>query len=449
MFSRILIANRGEIALRVMRACRSLGIQTVAVYSEADRDSLHLKYADRTICIGPPQAAKSYLNVFNIMSAAVVTDVDAIHPGYGFLAENAHFADICRQCQIEFIGPSSDAMRSLGNKARAREIAQAAGVPIVPGSSSIIDEDRKALEIARSIGYPVMIKAASGGGGRGMRMARNDASLIQFLSAARREAEVSFGDPSVYIEKYITRARHVEVQILADNFGNVVHLGERDCTVQRRHQKLIEESPSPAVTPETRAQLCSDAVRLMKAAAYTNAGTVEFLYDLDTKQYYFIEVNTRVQVEHPVTEMVTGVDIVQAQIKIAAGEKLPFTQADIQFSGHCMEFRVNAEDPYNNFAPSPGLISMHSKPQGSGVRVDTHVFTGYRVPPNYDSLLSKLVIKGNDRADVIRLASRALSEYIIEGVKTTIPFYRTILGNDTFKSGEYSTSFIDSYFTHL
>ncbi|GAB4155811.1 MAG: acetyl-CoA carboxylase biotin carboxylase subunit [Planctomycetota bacterium] len=449
MFSRILIANRGEIALRIIRACRSLGVQTVAVYSEADRDSLPLKYADRKICIGPAQPSKSYLNIFNIMSAAVVSDVDAIHPGYGFLAENAHFAEICEQCQIEFIGPSPETMRMLGNKARARELAQQTGVPVVPGSSSIIDDDRKALEIARSIGYPVMIKAASGGGGRGMRMARNDASLKQFLSAARREAEASFGDPSVYVEKYVQRARHIEVQILADSFGNVVHLGERDCTLQRRHQKLIEESPSPAISSEMRKRLCADAVKLMKAAGYVNAGTVEFLYDLDTEQYYFIEVNTRVQVEHPVSEMVSGVDIVQAQLKIASGEKLPFRQEDIQLQGHAIELRINAEDPYNNFAPSPGLVTLHSKPQGEGIRVDTHLFTGYMVSPHYDSLLSKLIVHADTREEATELAIRALNEYIIEGIKTTVPFYRTLLENERFRSGAYTTSFIDNYFQHL
>ncbi len=446
MFSKILIANRGEIAYRVIRACRKLGISTVVAFSEADRDSLPLKYADKTICIGPPPASKSYLNIPNIMSAAVVMDVEAIHPGYGFLAENSHFAEIVRQCQIEFIGPSVDAMRNLGNKAIAREIAQKAGVPVVPGSKSVLDDDRKALDVAREIGYPVMIKAAAGGGGRGMRMASNDASLLQFISAARREAESSFGDPSVYVEKYIFRARHIEVQILADNFGNVVHLGERDCTLQRRHQKLLEESPSVAIDAETRARICADAVKLMKVANYSNAGTVEFLYDIDNKRYYFIEVNARVQVEHPVSEAVSGIDIVEQQIRIASGERLSITQSDIENEGHAIEFRINAEDPYNKFSPAPGRVSFHSPAQGPGIRVDTHLFSGYNIPPNYDSLLAKLIVHGRDRADAINKAKAALNEYIIEGVKTTIPFFKTILERQVFKSGDYDTRYIDTSF---
>ncbi|MDZ7816334.1 MAG: acetyl-CoA carboxylase biotin carboxylase subunit [Planctomycetota bacterium] len=449
MFSRVLIANRGEIALRIMRACRSLGIETVAVFSEADRTSLHVKYADKAICIGPPPANRSYLNIFNIMSAAVVSDVDAIHPGYGFLAENDHFADICRQCQIEFIGPSADTMRSLGNKAEARKLAQKIGVPVVPGSSSVLEKDEKALEIASEIGYPVMIKAASGGGGRGMRMARNDASLIQFISAARREAEASFGDPSVYLEKFITRARHIEVQIIADKYGNVVHLGDRDCTLQRRHQKLIEESPSPAIDQSQRERICADAVKLVKAANYSNAGTVEFLLDLDTNEHHFIEVNPRVQVEHPVSEMVTGIDIVRNQLRVASNERLPFSQDDITFTGHAIEMRLNAEDPYNNFAPSPGKVTLHSKPQGTGIRVDTHIFTGYNIPPNYDSLISKLIVHRETRNEAIELAKRLLDEYIIEGVKTTIPFYKSLLQSEQFRSGNYTTNFIDRNFLQL
>ena len=446
MFSRILIANRGEIALRIIRTCRRMGIETVAVYSEADKDSLPLRYADRKICIGPAAPARSYLFIPNIMSAAVVMDVDAIHPGYGFLAENPHFAEVCRDCQIEFIGPTSEAMELLGNKAKARELAQEAGVPVVPGSSSVITDDRTALETAREIGYPVMIKAAAGGGGRGMRMARNDASLLQFLSAARREAEASFGDPSVYLEKYITRARHIEVQAIADKHGHIVHLGERDCTIQRRHQKLLEESPSPVIDEEIRARLTADAVKLLRAAGYTNAGTVEFLFDMDTGEYYFIEVNARIQVEHPVSEAVTGIDIVEQQILAAAGEELPFRQEDVKFKGHAIECRINAEDPYGDFSPSPGHIAFHSPPQGKGIRVDTHVFSGYNVPPNYDSLLAKLIVTGKDREDAIARMRSALDEYIIEGVRTTIPFFKTVLDSETFKSGNYDTHYIDNYF---
>ncbi|MFA4986071.1 MAG: acetyl-CoA carboxylase biotin carboxylase subunit [Candidatus Brocadiia bacterium] len=448
MFSRILIANRGEIALRVIRTCRRLGIGTVAVYSEADKDSLPLKYADKSICIGPPQPSKSYLNIPNIISAAVVCDVDAIHPGYGFLAENPHFADICRRCQIDFIGPSAEAMKLLGNKAAARELALKLGVPIVPGSSSVLEEDKKALEVAKEIGYPVMIKAAAGGGGRGMRMARNDASLLQFLAAARREAETSFGDPSVYIEKYISRARHIEVQILCDEHGNVIHLGERDCTIQRRHQKLLEESPSIVITDSIRRDLCADAIRLMKAANYTNAGTVEFLYDLDEERYYFIEVNTRIQVEHPVTELRSGLDIVEQQIRIASGEPLVFRQEDIVLSGHAIECRINAEDPISNFAPSPGRITLHSAPMSPDVRVDTHIFSGYTIPTNYDSLLAKLVVHADTREEAVACMRSALDEYIIEGVKTTIPFFKTVMDNANFLSGDYDTNYIDANF-HL
>ena len=444
MFARILIANRGEIALRIIRACRKLGVETVAVFSEADRDSLPLKYADQTICIGPPSPAKSYLNIPNIMSAAVVTDVDAIHPGYGFLAENPYFAQICRSCKIQFIGPGTETMKLLGNKAKARELAVEAGVAVVPGSNSVLEDDREALEIARGIGYPVIIKAAAGGGGRGMRVARNDASFLQFIAAARREAETSFGDPSVYVEKFISRARHIEVQVLADTHGNYVQLGERDCSIQRRHQKLLEESPSPAISNKVRQSLLDDAIRLLKSVDYFSAGTVEFLYDLVSGEYYFIEVNARIQVEHPVSEIVSGIDIVENQIRVAAGEALGFSQEDIKLSGHAIELRINAEDSERNFTPSPGRIKFHSRPLGKNIRVDTHLFSGYNVPPNYDSLLSKLIVYGETRSETIARAKRALDEYIIEGIKTTIPFFKSFIESETFRSGDYDTNYLDA-----
>src|SRR5271154_261897 len=385
MFQRILVANRGEIALRVIRACRDLGIQVVSVYSEADRDASYLDLADEAICIGPAASAESYLNIPRIISAAEISDVEAIHPGYGFLSENPHFAEVCRSCKIEFIGPPQEAMRLLGNKNEARKLAKKANVPVVPGSEGLIDTDAEALKLAHEMGYPVLIKAAAGGGGRGMRVARNDISLLGGLKAAKQEAENAFKDGSVYIEKYIEQPRHVEVQILADRHGNAVHLWERDCSLQRRHQKLVEESPAPNLPLAVRDDICAAAVRMVKAASYQNAGTCEFLLDKEHK-FYFIEVNARIQVEHPVTELVTGIDLIKEQIRIAANEPLGYTQDDIVHRGCAIEVRVNAEDPANQFRPSPGLISRWEVPGGPGVRLDTHATTGYRVPSNYDSL---------------------------------------------------------------
>src|SRR5262245_2173501 len=397
MFQRILVANRGEIALRVIRACRDLGIECIAVYSEADRDAPYLKFADEAICIGPAPSAESYLKIPRIISAAEIANVQAIHPGYGFLSENPHFAEICRACNIEFIGPPQEAMQRLGNKNEARKLAKSAGVPVVPGSEGLIDNDADALKLAHDMGYPVLIKAAAGGGGRGMRVARNDISLQAGLKAAKQEAENAFKDGSVYIEKYIEQPRHIEVQILADRHGNVVHLWERDCSLQRRHQKLVEESPAPNLLPEVREQICAAAVRMVKAAGYYNAGTCEFLLDKN-KKFYFIEVNARIQVEHPVTELVTGIDLVREQIRVAAGEKLPFSQQDIVHRGVAIECRINAEDPNADFRPSPGTVTAWRPPGGPGVRLDTHVVSGYRVPPNYDSLMAKLLVYQPTRA---------------------------------------------------
>src|SRR5262245_60622928 len=397
MFSKILIANRGEIALRIIRACRELGIQTACGYSTADKDAAYLKLADQAICIGDAPPAESYLNIPRIISAAEVANVQAIHPGYGFLSENAHFAEICRACKIEFIGPPHDAMRLLGNKNEARKLAQKAGVTVVPGSEGLIEKEDEALNLAHAMGFPVLIKAAAGGGGRGMRVARNDISLRAGLQAAKQEAENAFKDGSVYIEKYIEQPRHIEVQILADRHGNVVHLWERDCSLQRRHQKLIEESPAPHLPPEVRHQICQAAVRMVQAANYYNAGTCEFLLDKNNK-FYFIEVNARIQVEHPVTELVTGIDLVREQIRVAAGEKLRFRQEEIVHLGAAIECRINAEDPNADFRPSPGTVTAWRPPGGPGVRLDTHVVSGYRVPPNYDSLMAKLLVYQPTRA---------------------------------------------------
>ena len=443
--SRILIANRGEIALRVLRACKELGIETVAVYSEADRDAIHLEYADETVCIGPGPSAQSYLDVPKIISAAEITDADAVHPGYGFLAENPHFAEVCRSCHIEFIGPSVETIRLLGDKNAARDLAQKNDVPCVPGSEDIVRSEQDALSIARDIGYPVLIKAVAGGGGRGMRVAHNDISLVNGYMAARVEAESAFNNPDVYIEKYIDKPRHVEVQILADTHGNIVHLGERDCSLQRRHQKLIEEAPSPALTPETRARLGEAAKRLVMAARYYSAGTVEFLLDREGR-FYFIEVNTRIQVEHPVTEMVTGIDIVKEQIRIASGESLGYGQDDIEFRGCAIECRINAEDPANHFKPSPGTITRYHVPGGFGVRVDSQAYPGYRVPPFYDSLVAKLIVHRATREEAIAAMRRALEEYRIEGIATTIPLAQEIMRHFHFLSGKVDTGFIEEYF---
>jgi len=445
MFSRILIANRGEIALRIIKACKSLGIETVVVYSTADKNALYLKLADDAVCIGPPQSAKSYLHIPSIISAAEIYDVDAIHPGYGFLAENPHFANVCRSCRIEFIGPSEESLALMGNKNRARQLAREVGVPVVPGSEGLITDDAEAIKIAHEIGFPVIIKDSAGGGGRGMRVARNDVSLASSIMAARAEAGAAFGDSSIYIEKYIENPRHVEIQILADQHGNAIHLGERDCSVQRRHQKIIEESPSPAVDNKLRNELGNTALKLVRRSKYYNAGTVEFLVDAN-RRFYFIEMNARIQVEHPVTEMITRTDLVKEQIRIAAGEKLAYRQKDIRLKGWAIECRINAEDPAKNFAPCPGRINIFSPSTEGGVRVDTHVYSGYEVPPNYDSLLAKVIVSAKDRPAAIQKMLHALDDFLLEGVKTTVPFHKLIMEHEKFVSGDFDTGFIEKYF---
>jgi acetyl-CoA carboxylase biotin carboxylase subunit len=442
MFQRILVANRGEIALRVIRACHDLGIEAVAVYSEADRGAPYLEMADETICIGPPPAVESYLNIARLISAAEVSEAEAIHPGYGFLSENAHFATVCRDCKIEFIGPPPEAMHRLGNKNQARKLAQEAGVPVVPGSEGLIEKDRDVTALARSIGYPVLIKAAAGGGGRGMRVARDESMLLGSVSAARQEAEAAFKDGSIYLEKYIDRPRHIEVQILGDRHGHLVHLWERDCSLQRRHQKLVEESPAPNLPEEVRRNICEAAVRLGRQAGYYSAGTCEFLVDQDNN-FYFIEVNARIQVEHPVTELVTGIDLVRQQIRIAAGEPLPFRQADIVHRGSAIECRINAEDPAANFRPSPGTITRWFPPGGPGVRLDTQAMAGYRVPPNYDSLVAKLLVHQPSRTEALACMRRALREFKIEGIHTTIPIHQKIMEHPAFVEGKVDTTFIE------
>ena len=442
MFQRILVANRGEIALRVIRACRDMNIKVVAVFSEADRGAPYLDLADQAICIGPALASESYLKIAHIISAAEIANVEAIHPGYGFLSENPHFAEVCRACKIEFIGPPQEAMRQLGNKNEARKLAQQAGVPVVPGSEGLITDEKQALRLAHEIGFPVLIKAAAGGGGRGMRVAYNDISLQAGLNAARQEAEKAFKDGSVYLEKYIEQPRHVEVQLLADRHGNVIHLWERECSLQRRHQKLVEESPAPNLPPEVRKEMCAAAVRLARQAGYQNAGTCEFLVDKNNR-YYFIEVNARIQVEHPVTELVTGLDLVREQIRIAAGEPLRLTQEQVQHRGVAIECRINAEDPAHDFRPCPGVVTRWQVPGGPGVRLDSHVVTGYRVPPNYDSLLAKLLVHQPTRAEALACMRRALAEFRVEGIKTTIPLHREIFNHSAFIEGRVDTTFIE------
>ncbi len=445
MFRRILIANRGEIALRILRACKELGIESVAAYSEADKDSLHLRYADETVCIGPAPSTDSYLNIPALIAAAEIADVEAIHPGYGFLSENEHFAEVCQTCNIKFIGPSPEAIALVGDKVAAKKLAKETGVPCVPGSDGPVENEREALTIARKIGFPVLIKAAAGGGGRGMRVASNDVSLNTGYHAARTEAEKAFKDSTVYIEKYIEKPRHVEIQVIGDMHGNLVHLGERDCSLQRRHQKLLEESPSPALDPELRARMGEAAVRLCKAAGYHSAGTVEFLLDKD-RNFYFIEVNSRIQVEHPVTEMVTGTDLIREMILVAAGERLSFRQEDIRMQGHAMEFRINAEDPEQGFKPSPGTIHTFVAPAGPGVRWDSHAYQGYTVPPYYDSMVGKLIIHRPNRKLVLDTARRALHELTMDGIKTTAPLFLRILDHSDFAAGEIDTGFIERHF---
>jgi acetyl-CoA carboxylase biotin carboxylase subunit len=445
MFSRILIANRGEIALRIIRACQELGVQTVAVYSEADKYAPYLKLADEAVCIGPASCAESYLNIPHIISTAEITDVEAIHPGYGFLAENINFAQICEDCGLKFIGPPVDAMRLLGDKIEARKLAQKAEVPVVPGSQGAIKDESEAVKLANEIGYPVMIKAAAGGGGRGMRVAHNDMSFVSALSAARAEAEAAFGDNSVYLEKYIVEPRHVEVQVMADQDGNILHFYERDCSIQRRHQKMIEESPCPVLDERTREKLCSAAIRIIKEANYVNAATVEFLLDKD-QNFYFIEVNTRIQVEHPVTELVTGYDLIKWQIEIASGRKFDFSQRDIKHTGAAIECRINAEDPAKDFAPCPGMITRYIPPGGPGVRLDTHICQGWEVSKSYDSMIAKVIVYQKTRDEAITTMKRALREFVIEPIKTTIPACLNILSHNLYIKNKIDTGFVERNF---
>ena len=443
MFEKVLVANRGEIAVRIIRACRELNIKTVAVYSEADANSMHVQLADEAICIGKGPSSDSYLRIDRIISAAEITDVDAIHPGYGFLSENAHFADICENCNIRFIGPSSRAMNALEDKAVSRALAKKAGVPTPPGSEGVVDSEQEAVAVAKKIGYPVMIKAIAGGGGRGMRVAHNDISLVKGYHTARTEAEKAFGNSGVYIEKFIENPHHIEFQILGDNRGNIVHLGERDCSVQRRNQKIVEETPSPLIEnrfKDLRKKMGKAAVRIGEVANYTNAGTVEFIVD-ENGNFYFLEVNKRIQVEHPITEEVTGVDLVRQQLMIAMGE--PLKLGDLTFRGHAIECRINAEDPFDDFRPSPGRIEMYYAPGGRGVRLDSHAYAGYTIPPYYDSMIGKLITYGRDRREAMDKMSRALSEYLITGIKTTIPFEQAILQDPNFRRGVYSTAFVE------
>jgi acetyl-CoA carboxylase biotin carboxylase subunit len=440
MFRKVLIANRGEIALRVIRACKELGIRTVAVFSQADRESLHVRFADEEVCIGPPPARESYLNIPRILAAAEITGADAIHPGYGFLAENAEFSEICARSEVTFIGPTPQQIRLMGDKAAARRTMREVGVPIVPGTDVLTDAET-ALAAAREIGFPVLVKAAAGGGGKGMRVARDEDEFVRQFDMARNEAGAAFGDESVYLEKYLARPRHIEFQVLGDQHGRIVHLGERDCSIQRRHQKLIEEAPSPALTPELRERMGAAAVAGASAIEYVGAGTIEFLLDEDGS-VYFLEMNTRIQVEHPVTEMVTGYDLVKEQIRAAAG--LPLSVAEtVEFRGHAIECRINAEDPARNFAPSPGTIETYHPPGGPGVRVDTHVYAGYRVPPFYDSLLAKLIVHGSTREEALARMRNALSSFVLEGVHTTIPFLAQVMDNPEFVAGDVDTKFLE------
>jgi acetyl-CoA carboxylase biotin carboxylase subunit len=445
MYKRILIANRGEIALRIIRACRELGIETVAVYSEADRGCAYLDLADEAYCIGPPKAANSYLKIDRIISAAEVGNVEAIHPGYGFLAENAHFNEICRSCKIDFIGPTPQAMEMLGDKNQARSIARDAQVPVVPGSDGLLENEQEAVSVAHEIGFPVLIKATAGGGGKGMRVAANDLVLKAALQQAQSEAQAAFGNAGVYLEKYIERPRHVEVQIIADHHGNVVHLWERECSTQRRHQKLIEESPAPNLPQETREAMCAAAVRLIGKADYTNAGTVEFIVNQEN-HFYFIEVNARIQVEHPVSELVTGIDLIRSQIMVASGEPLPFRQSEITQRGAAIECRINAENPDRNFQPSPGRIEQLFTPGGMGVRWDSHVYAGYVVPPHYDSMIGKLIVHQPTRTEAIACMLRALDELRVKGIDTTIPFHQRVLQHSDFVEGWVDTTFVEREF---
>jgi acetyl-CoA carboxylase, biotin carboxylase subunit len=445
MFEKILVANRGEIAVRIIRACKELNIRTVAVYSESDANSMHAQLADEAICIGKGPSSESYLRIERLISAAEITDVDAIHPGYGFLSENAHFADVCENCNIRFIGPSSRTMKALENKAVSRDLAKKAGVMPPPGSEGVVENQEEALATAKRIGYPVMIKAIAGGGGRGMRVAHNDISLLNCLHSARTEAEKAFGNSGVYIEKFIENSHHIEFQILGDNQGNIIHLGERDCSIQRRNQKVVEETPSPLIEnrfKDLRKKMGKAAINIAKMSHYSNAGTVEFIVD-EQGNFYFLEVNKRIQVEHPITEEVTGIDLVRMQILISKGEPLGISQNDVQFKGHAIECRINAEDPFNDFKPSPGRIEMYYPPGGPGIRIDSHAYAGYTIPPHYDSMIGKLIAYGKDRKQAMDKMSRALSEYMITGIKTTVPFEQAILQDPNFRRGVYATNFVE------
>lgn len=442
---KVLIANRGEIAVRIIRACKELGIETVAVYSEADQEALHVQLADEAYCIGPRLSTDSYLNFSNIISVANLTNCDGIHPGYGFLAENASFAELCEECNIEFIGPSSDSISRMGTKDVARETMRQAGVPIVPGSTGIVADADEALALAETIGYPIIIKATAGGGGKGIRIANTKEELVSGINITQKEAAAAFGNPGVYIEKCIETFRHVEIQVLGDKHGNVIHFGERDCSIQRRMQKLVEEAPSPALTSELRAEMGEAAVKAALAVNYHGAGTVEFIFDHINQKFYFMEMNTRIQVEHPVTEMITGVDLIQQQLKVASGEKLAYKQEDIKINGWSIECRINAENPAKNFMPSPGKVTMYMPPGGYGVRVDSAMYTGYSIPPFYDSMVAKLIVHADTREEAVARMKRALDEFIIEGVDTTIPFHSKLMDNDVFKSGDFDTKFLEKY----
>ncbi|AZU63272.1 acetyl-CoA carboxylase biotin carboxylase subunit [Neobacillus mesonae] len=443
MIKKLLIANRGEIAVRIIRACRDMGIESVAVYSEADREALHVQLADEAYCIGPTASKDSYLNVTNIISVAKLTACDAIHPGYGFLAENADFAELCRECNITFVGPSPEAITKMGTKDIARETMREAGVPIVPGSQGIVNDIDDALELAEKIKYPVIIKATAGGGGKGIRVAKNEQELIKGINITQQEALTAFGNPGVYIEKYIEDFRHVEIQVLADNYGNAIHLGERDCSIQRRLQKLLEETPSPALDGEIREEMGNAAVKAAKAVDYSGAGTVEFIYDYRNRKFYFMEMNTRIQVEHPVTEMVTGIDLIKEQIRVASGEKLSLSQGDVTFNGWAIECRINAENPEKNFMPSAGKIKMYLPPGGLGVRIDSAAYPGYTIPPYYDSMIAKVIAYGSTRDEAIARMKRALSEFVVEGIHTTIPFHLRLLDHEDFVEGNFNTKFLE------
>lgn len=446
MFDKILIANRGEIAVRIIRACREMGIKTVAVFSEPDREALHTQLADEAVCIGSAKVHDSYLNMNNIICAAVEKKVQAIHPGFGFLSENSTFAAMCEECNIKFIGPSAQVIDALGNKSNARDMMVKAGVPVIPGSDGVIEDTGKAHEVAKKLGYPVMVKASAGGGGKGIRIVRSEEELEEAFESARSETIKAFGDDKMYMEKLVEKARHVEVQVLGDSHGNVIHLGERDCSLQRKNQKVLEEAPCPVLPENVREKMCNSAVLAAKAAGYQSAGTIEFLYDEASQEYYFMEMNTRIQVEHPITEMVTGVDIVKEQINIADGKKLSFSQKDIKINGHSIECRINAENPSRNFAPCPGLIDYLLIPAGGlGIRVDTAVYEGYEIPPFYDSMIAKVIVHGNSRKEAISKMKRALYEFIIDGIDTNIEFQNSILNNPDYQKGNFNTSFLESF----